>query len=1513
MFELPIPEDIYDYDTFALRDIVQKIEEGLLELGEGGDKPKETLSWIKKAKKIHGMISLELEERRAVEEFEDFCQKGEDYIKGLENFNPYEKKQEDFSKENNETKQQKVSFAEQIEHSQVSTASQSSMTRAHDTVSEISTEKETEITDRKSVTTLSEEQGSRIYNTMHHAKKKKQNKKNALFEFMKQTLEATRATSDTMSIGKSAVDNKLRAQPVEEHKEMHRKEHPSVSSVAAGGRKAPHSLQPIRNAPKAPTNNRPIQRPDPNFNPSDTRVGAMLDLGGFSKPSTASKIKKDIEAKMAKKDKKEKTPSLKEIKSDKEEESGNKFRIRKSKTIDENEGPKSESLKASKVKENKPEVPTTKESKESKQITSTNKAANKEKQSTVVDKSKAGKTSGDKEVRVSQELKGGMTKSEESKKLQVSVDKVINKEAEENSISRSQSSKSSTSSIKNFEEIENIDEKAEEEEEEKKENVRLENKERNEKIAQSSLNEIQNKTQDQGMASIKLTDQEKITKSSLESQQFTPKISDISNSKTNPLQDMQEFKEREPKNITSEEKIKNESKISTETKPTKTFSVKSENVLKSNVDENKHREKTLESEERDFRVDIITPTADRIISTNASQDLNKEDNKNEAENSYDKVQTATNERIKDRDTIEKSLSRQVSQKDSMSYNQEKVQEQNRRELNENVVESSHREVKSPTQAGSNKYEMRSTIELNSKTSRSGAQSSTPQVSSDQTGMYLDYNKALFPRDNNKSSSSSASYTRPESTNQTNDERSEEYGEEEDRDTDLRSSLTGSQLSKGRGTPKSDAKATSLPKIDSKTKDKKTDTPSPTKSKSKTSLPSIEGNKLSFSAQRMKELSEDNEPPKSQEIKRVSDLSSPSRSNQKSTSVPSSSSSSNRTENTSAQKQGERKAQADDGKKLETQLKEISKMAPPRSRNATAGKPPSNKVPKGYDYPQIAEEDVVDYSNFFQSFQDLFSGSNLKVKDFDYLGVMRELHNMFAVHSNAVDNMDTLLAKYKPSIAPLELGPNDLIAQNNINHILMYSTKTNIDLRVYLERQKVFNQNVSLLKYGQDPDDPEETVAAKDTLYYRVVKTKSEVYDIISRSFLRKKNWVELPHGMNLKTTWNLIWTWGKPQIDMNKLLVFQKVNHFPGNKGIVRKDLLKANLERIQKLGQKASAAFNILPATFTLPKEITKFIEVFYENHEKEGIYNIWIIKPVGKSRGRGISLINDLGGLKYTETIVAQKYLKNPLLLNGFKFDMRIYVLVTSMNPLEAFIYKEGFARLSTVPFNLNAAELNNLFIHLTNSSVQKNSGVIDQTSSDTIVGGTKISLKTLRQRLERKGVPWDPIWTQVGEIVVKSLLACQHEVSHHPNAFELFGYDVMIDSDLRCWLIEVNSSPSLERSNILDDLVKQQLVDDIIDLVSPVNFDRARLVQVLERRIGEEQRLKSTINTMNNSKIQLNKDLTYILHGKKLREVGELPENMGNFDILAPTDMSEKFSKLIQSYKVQYKTPMQQDNKK
>jgi len=63
------------------------------------------------------------------------------------------------------------------------------------------------------------------------------------------------------------------------------------------------------------------------------------------------------------------------------------------------------------------------------------------------------------------------------------------------------------------------------------------------------------------------------------------------------------------------------------------------------------------------------------------------------------------------------------------------------------------------------------------------------------------------------------------------------------------------------------------------------------------------------------------------------------------------------------------------------------------------------------------------------------------------------------------------------------------------------------------------------------------------------------------------------------------------------------------------------------------------------------------------------------------------------------------------------------------------------------------------------------------------------------------------------------------------------VLLDEDLKCWLLEINSSPSLACDTLLDDQIKQRLIDDTIDLLEPVDFDRKRLFEVLERRASQE----------------------------------------------------------------------------
>ncbi len=85
-----------------------------------------------------------------------------------------------------------------------------------------------------------------------------------------------------------------------------------------------------------------------------------------------------------------------------------------------------------------------------------------------------------------------------------------------------------------------------------------------------------------------------------------------------------------------------------------------------------------------------------------------------------------------------------------------------------------------------------------------------------------------------------------------------------------------------------------------------------------------------------------------------------------------------------------------------------------------------------------------------------------------------------------------------------------------------------------------------------------------------------------------------------------------------------------------------------------------------------------------------------------------------------------------------------------------------------------------------------------------------------------------------------------------------------------------------------------------MDPINYDRSRLLEVVERRRKECEGLKSSITTHGNSTQQLNEDLDYILHGKKLRKYGEEIKN-SNFKMIAPSENYHKIIKILQQYKI------------
>jgi len=97
----------------------------------------------------------------------------------------------------------------------------------------------------------------------------------------------------------------------------------------------------------------------------------------------------------------------------------------------------------------------------------------------------------------------------------------------------------------------------------------------------------------------------------------------------------------------------------------------------------------------------------------------------------------------------------------------------------------------------------------------------------------------------------------------------------------------------------------------------------------------------------------------------------------------------------------------------------------------------------------------------------------------------------------------------------------------------------------------------------------------------------------------------------------------------------------------------------------------------------------------------------------------------------VIVSRYIHNPLLVNGYKFDLRIYVLLTSVNPLRIYIYDEGLVRFATETYFIGQPFNTNKFIHLTNYSVNKESKKFIQNKDpmeDNV--GQKWSLSALKK---------------------------------------------------------------------------------------------------------------------------------------------------------------------------------------
>ncbi|XP_060058232.1 tubulin polyglutamylase TTLL7 isoform X5 [Erinaceus europaeus] len=263
---------------------------------------------------------------------------------------------------------------------------------------------------------------------------------------------------------------------------------------------------------------------------------------------------------------------------------------------------------------------------------------------------------------------------------------------------------------------------------------------------------------------------------------------------------------------------------------------------------------------------------------------------------------------------------------------------------------------------------------------------------------------------------------------------------------------------------------------------------------------------------------------------------------------------------------------------------------------------------------------------------------------------------------------------------------------------------------------------------------------------------------------------------------------------------------------------------------------YTFIPRTWIFPAEYTQF-QNYVKELKKKRKQKTFIVKPANGAMGHGISLIRNGDKLPSQDHLIVQEYIEKPFLMEGYKFDLRIYILVTSCDPLKIFLYHDGLVRMGTEKYiPPNESNLTQLYMHLTNYSVNKHNEHFGR--DETEDKGSKRSIKWFTEFLQANEHDVSKFWSDISELVVKTLIVAEPHVLHayrmcRPGqppgsesvCFEVLGFDILLDRKLKPWLLEINRAPSFGTDQKIDYDVKRGVLLNALKLLNIRTSDKRK----------------------------------------------------------------------------------------
>jgi hypothetical protein len=283
---------------------------------------------------------------------------------------------------------------------------------------------------------------------------------------------------------------------------------------------------------------------------------------------------------------------------------------------------------------------------------------------------------------------------------------------------------------------------------------------------------------------------------------------------------------------------------------------------------------------------------------------------------------------------------------------------------------------------------------------------------------------------------------------------------------------------------------------------------------------------------------------------------------------------------------------------------------------------------------------------------------------------------------------------------------------------------------------------------------------------------------------------------------------------------WQVINRIDGMNLICRKAALVRMIHRIQPY---FTELYDFLPESYVLPNQ-----EKLFAGRSSQERF---IVKGDRGALGNGIQFVAPGAQFSSPSLSVAQAYI-NSYLLNGYKFDLRVYVLVLATRPrLSVYVYRDGIVRMCSEPASEKGpySELTNTAVNIRNPKV----------TADRI---TRM-ISDVFQILSDSGKDVDQLWADIDRVIALTVLSASQYLgdsrmprkARFPTPYQLLGFDILLDEHLKPWLLEVNYRPSLEYGTESEKSLKIAMLKDLVSIAAPLD-DLERLVRSQRRTLTE-----------------------------------------------------------------------------